>query len=69
MKYILNIFTDESKATTFNNSVAVLYWFKGFLVLGVTYKNSIPLGLLKKYINADKEIIGENVDVAIKVNH
>lgn len=69
MKYHLNTFTDESGATKYPNSVSVLYCVNGTLIIGYTYRNTIPLKLLKKYIKIVKMLLGDNIEAIIKVNH
>lgn len=69
MKYLLNTFMDESEATKYPSSVSVLYCVNGGLVIGDTYRNTIPLNTLKKYINTAKTLLGRDIDVIIKVNH
>lgn len=69
MKYHLNVFTDESEATKYPNSVSVLYYVNGDLIIGHTHRNTIPLKLLKKYIKIVKLLLGDNIEVIIKVNH
>lgn len=69
MKYHLNTFTDESEATKYPNSVSVLYCVNGTLIIGYTYRNTIPLKLLKKYIKIVKMLLGDNIEAIIKVNH
>lgn len=69
MKYHLNVFTDESEATKYPNSVSVLYCVNGDLIIGNTYKDTIPLKLLKKYIKIVKLLLGDNIEAIIKVNH
>ena len=69
MKYNLNVFTDESEATKYPNSVSVLYCVNGDLIIGHTHRNTIPLKLLKKYIKIVKLLLGDNIEAIIKVNH
>lgn len=69
MKYHLNVFTDESEATKYPNSVSVLYCVNGGLIIGHTHRNTIPLKLLKKYIKIVKLLLGDNIEAIIKVNH
>ena len=69
MKYHLNSFTDESKATKQPNSVSVLYCVNGDLIIGNTYRDTIPLKLLKKYIKIVKLLLGDNIEAIIKVNY
>lgn len=68
MKYHLNSFTDESEATKYPNSVSVLYCVNEDLIIGNTYKDTIPLKLLKKQIKIIKLLLGDNIEVIIKVN-
>lgn len=68
MKYRLNSFTDESEATKYPNSVSVLYCVNGDLIIGNTYKDTIPLKLLKKQIKIVKLLLGDNIEAIIKVN-
>lgn len=69
MKYHLNSFTDESGATKYPNSVSVLYCVNGDLIIGNTYRDTIPLKLLKKYIKIVKLLLGDNIEAIIKVNY
>lgn len=69
MKYLLNTFMDESEATKYPNSVSVLYCVNGALIIGDTYKNTIPTRLLKKHIRTAKMLLGDNIEAIIKVNH
>lgn len=69
MKYHLNSFTDESEATKYPNSVSVLYCVNRDLIIGNTYRDTIPLKLLKKYIKIVKLLLGDNIEAIIKVNH
>lgn len=69
MKYHLNVFTDESEATKYPNSVSVLYCVNGDLIIGDTYRSTIPLKLLKKYIKIVKLLLGDDIEAIIKVNH
>lgn len=69
MKYHLNTFMDESEATKYPNSVSVLYCVNGALIIGYTYRNTIPLKLLKKHIRTAKMVLGDNIEAIIKVNH
>lgn len=68
MKYHLNVFTDESEATKYPNSVSVLYCVNGSLIIGNTYKDTIPVKLLKKQIKIVKLLLGDNIEAIIKVN-
>lgn len=69
MKYHLHTFTEESEATKYPNSVSVLYCVNGFLIIGDTYRNTIPLKLLKKYIKIAKMLLGDDIEAIIKFNH
>lgn len=69
MKYHLNTFMDESEATKYPNSVSVLYCVNGALIIGDTYRNTIPIKLLKKHIKTAKTLLGDNIEAIIKVNH
>ena len=69
MKYLLNTFMDESEATKYPNSISIMYYAFGGLVIGDTYRNTIPLSTLKKYINIAKKLLGDNIEVIVKVNH
>lgn len=69
MKYLLNTFMNESKATKHHNTVSVLYCVNGALIIGDTYRNTIPLKLLKKHIKTAKMLLGDNIEAIIKVNH
>lgn len=69
MKYLLNTFIDASKATKYPSSVDVLYCVNGALIIGDTYQNKIPLKMLKKHIETARSLLGDNVEVVIKVNH
>lgn len=69
MKYRLNSFMDESEATKYPNSVSVLYCVNGDLIIGDTYKDTIPLKLLKKYIKIVKTLLGDDIEAIIKFNH
>lgn len=69
MKYHLHTFTDESEATKYPNSVSVLYCVNGDLIIGNTYRDTIPLKLLKKYIKIVKLLLGDNIEAIIKVNY
>lgn len=60
---------DESEATKYPNSISIMYYVFGGLVIGDTYRNTIPLSTLKKYINIAKRLLGDNIEVIIKVNH
>lgn len=69
MKYHLNVFTDESDVTKYPSSVSVLYCVNGSLIIGNTYRNTIPLKVLKKYIKIVKLLLGDDIEAIIKVNH
>lgn len=69
MKYLLNTFTNESEATKYNNSVSIMYCVNGALVIGDTYRNTIPIKLLKKHADTAKKLLGDNIEAVIKVNH
>lgn len=69
MKYLLNTFKNASEATKYPNSVSVLYCVNGALIIGDTYKNTIPMRLLKKHIRTAKMLLGDNIEAIIKVNH
>lgn len=69
MKYLLNTFMDTTEATKYPNSISIMYYVNGGLVIGDTYRNTIPLNTLKKYINTAKTLLGRDIDVIIKVNH
>lgn len=69
MKYLLNTFMREHEATKYPSSISVLYCVNGSLVIGDTYRNTIPLNTLKKYIRTAKMLLGDNIEVIIKVNH
>lgn len=69
MKYHLNTFTDESEATKYPNSVSVLYCVNGALIIGYTYRSTIPLKLLKKYIKIVKMLLGDNIEAIIKFSY
>lgn len=69
MKYHLNVFTDEFEATKYPNSVSVLYCVNGSLIIGNTYRNTIPLKVLKKYIKIVKLLLGDDIEAIIKFNH
>ena len=65
----MNTFMDESKNTRYPNSVTIMYCINGELIIGDTYQNTIPLKLVKKHIDAARELLGDNIDAIIKVNH
>lgn len=69
MKYLLNTFMREHEATKYPSSISVLYCVNGSLVIGDTYRNTIPLNTLKKYIRTAKMLLGDNIEVIIKVNN
>lgn len=68
-KYLLNTFMGESEATKYPRSLSVLYCVNGYLIIGDTYSNKIPMNLLKRHIETAKRLLGDNLDVVIKVNH
>lgn len=68
-KYLLNTFMDESEATKYTNSVSIMYCVNGDLIIGDTYRNTIPIKLLKKHAETAKRLLGDNIEVVIKVNH
>lgn len=68
-KYLLNTFMAESEATKYPRSVSVLYCVNGSLIIGDTYRNTIPLNTLKKHIETAKMLLGDNIEAIIKVNH
>lgn len=69
MKYHLNTFMDESKATQYPNSVTIRYCINGELIIGDTYQSTIPMKLIKKHIRTVKILLGDNIEAIIKVNH
>lgn len=69
MKYLLNTFKNEAEATKYPNSVSVLYCVNGALIIGDTYRNTIPLKLLKKHAETAKRLLGYDIEAVIKVNH
>lgn len=69
MKYLLNTFKNESEATKYEHSISVLYCVNGALIIGDTYRNTIPIKLLKKHIKTAKMLLGDDIEVVIKVNH
>ena len=69
MKYLLNTFKNESEATKYPNSVSIMYCINGDLIIGYTYRNTIPLKLLKKHADTAKRLLGDNIEAIIKVNH
>lgn len=69
MKYLLNTFKNESEATKYPNSISIMYCVNGSLVFGYTYRNTIPLCLLKKHTKTAKMLLGDNIEAVIKVNH
>lgn len=69
MKYLLNTFMNESEATKYPNSVSIMYCVNGDLIIGDTYRNTIPLKLLKKHIKTAKTLLGDNIEAIVKVNH
>lgn len=68
MKYHLNTFMDESEATKYAHSVSVMYCVNGALIIGDTYRNTIPLKVLKKHIKTAKMLLGDSIEAIIKVN-
>lgn len=69
MKYLLNTFANEAEATKYHNSVSIMYCVNGVLIIGDTYRNTIPIKLLKKHIKTAKTLLGDNIEAIIKVNH
>ena len=69
MKYLLNTFKNESEATKYEHSISVLYCVNGALIIGDTYRNTIPIKLLKKHAETAKMLLGDNIEAIIKVNH
>ena len=69
MKYLLNTFKNESDATKYEHSISVLYCVNGALVIGDTYRNTIPIKLLKRHIKTAKTLLGDDIEAVIKVNH
>lgn len=69
MKYLLNTFKNESEATKYPNSISIMYCVNGSLVFGYTYRNTIPIKLLKKHTKTAKMLLGDNIEAIIKVNH
>lgn len=69
MKYLLNTFKNESEATKYEHSISVLYCVNGALIIGDTYRNTIPIKLLKKHIKTAKMLLGDDIEAVIKVNH
>lgn len=69
MKYLLNTFNNEAAATKYPNSVSVLYCVNGALIIGDTYRNTIPLKVLKKHVETAKMLLGDSIEAIIKVNH
>lgn len=69
MKYLLNTFRNEHEATKYPNSVSIMYCVNGALIIGDTYRNTIPIKLLKKYIKTAKTLLGDDIEAVIKVNH
>lgn len=65
----MNTFMAESEATKYPRSVSVLYCVNGSLIIGDTYRNTIPLKLLKRHIETAKILLGANIEAIIKVNH
>ena len=68
-KYLLNTFMNEAEATKYNNSVSIMYCVNGALIIGDTYRNTIPIKLLKKHIKTSKTLLGDDIEAIIKVNH
>ena len=60
---------NESEATKYPNSVSIMYCVNGALVIGDTYRNTIPIKLLKKHIKTAKMLLGDDIEAIIKVNH
>lgn len=69
MKYLLNTFKNEPEATKYPNSISIMYCVNGSLVFGYTYRNTIPMKLLKKHTETAKRLLGDNIEAVIKVNH
>lgn len=69
MKYLLNTFKNEPEATKYEHSISVLYCVNGALIIGDTYRNTIPIKLLKKHIKTAKMLLGDDIEAVIKVNH
>lgn len=69
MKYLLNTFKNEPEATKYPNSISIMYCVNGSLVFGYTYRNTIPMKLLKKHTETAKRLLGDNIEAIIKVNH
>ena len=69
MKYLLNTFKNEAEATKYPNSISIMYCVNGSLVFGYTYRNTIPIKLLKKHADTAKRLLGDNIEAIIKVNH
>lgn len=68
-KYLLNTFMNEAKYKIYPNSVTIRYCINGELIIGDTYKNTIPIKLIKKHIMTAKMLLGDNIEAIIKVNH
>ena len=68
-KYLLNTFMNEAEATKYSNSVSIMYCVNGALIIGDTYRNTIPIKLLKKHIKTAKTLLGDDIEAVIKVNH
>ena len=68
MKYLLNTFKNESEATKYPNSISIMYCVNGSLVFGYTYRNTIPIKLLKKHAETAKRLLGDDIEAVIKVN-
>ena len=43
MKYLLNTFMDAAEATKYPNSISIMYCVNGDLIIGDTYRNTIPM--------------------------
>lgn len=69
MKYLLNTFNNEAEATKYANSVSIMYCVNGALIIGDTYRKTIPIKLLKKHIKTAKMLLGDDIEAVIKVNH
>lgn len=68
-KYLLNTFMKAHEATKYPSSISVLYCINGEFIIGDTYRNTIPMKLIKKHIEAAKILLGTNIEAIIKVNH
>ena len=69
MKYLLNTFMDAAEATKYPNSISIMYCVNGDLIIGDTYRNTIPMKLIKKHIETAKMLLGDNIEAILKVNH